>query len=446
MRNKTYYIDENANFNLVKSGTDYNGKKQLNLQEQTWREYLINYSPMGKLFLSNSLFSSLDSTDEIIILHATTSLDFIKSSKKIYCSGGSFGGCVYGTPLRLDRKLHNLMEFILEYELPGFLKYRENKNLDIDLLAIKIKGINKSMEAVKPINYMDFGEMYSDIFLEMVKRKVITNSQIQLLKGDVYNQLKVSNSLMKLLLNLEKLKNMSNLEFIGLFEKSVKNTVVLKIAYFETILEYCFLFQNDSKACGKFEERELYNSNVKTMIFKLSPKLFQEFNLKNFNVSVNEIVRYLKNCSKQRSFVLGFSEEHFLSFFKWRFAHNVRYHFLKGQFTWNNRMTLVNFVKKNKFLAGHMILRSSKNPYNFESPLAKKLWEELDKSGTVILTYENLPKGEVGVIPNGKFRYEVYSTTLRNGQVKLAGKLGVTLMKELINHKHTIMRTHYGTN
>lgn len=446
MRNKTYYIDENANFNLVKSGADYNDKKQLDLQDQAWREYLIDCSPMGNLFLSNSLFSFLDQTGEIIVLHATTSLSSIKASKKIYCSGGSFGGCVYGVPHRSDGKLHNLMEFILEDELPGFLKNKNNKAFEISLLAIKVKGINKKKRAVRLINYMDFGKMYSNIFLEIVKQKVFTSNQIQLLKQDIYNQLKVSKTLIKALLNFEKLKGLSNSEFINLFEKSVKDAAVLKIPYFETILEYCFLFQNDSKAYEKFEDRELYNFNVKTMIFKLNPKLFQEFNLKNFKISVNGIIKYLNSCSKQNSFILKFSEEYFLNFFKWRFAHNVRYHFLRGQFTWNNKMALDNFVKENKFLAGHMILRSSKNPYNVELPFAKKLWKELDKSGTAILTYENLPKGEVGIIPNGRFEYEVYNATLKNGQVKLAKKLDVTLMKELINHEQTIMRTDYGTN
>lgn len=445
MRNNTFYIDEEANFNLVKMGVDYNDQKQLMFQERTWGKFLADNSPMGNLFLSNTLFSSLDE-GEIVIIHATASFEAIKASKRIYCSGGSFGGCVYGTPLRLDNKLHNLMEFILEEELPCFLKHKGNKNSKIKILAIKIKGISKITKAVMPINYMDFGETYSNIFLEMVKREVFTNNQIRQLKQDIDNQLRVSNTLIKMLLNLKKLRALSNLEFISLFEKSVKNTVVLKIAYFETILEYCFLFQNDLKAYEKFEDRELYNFNVKTMIFKLNPRLFREFDLKNFDVSVNEITRYLKNCSKQNFFIIDFSEKHFLNFFKWRFAHNVRYHFLKGQFVWNNTMTLEDFVKKNKFFAGHMILRSSKNPYSFESLFAKKLWEKLDKSRITILTYENLPKGEVGIIPNSKFRYEVYDTTLRNGRVKLTGKLDITLVKKLVDHKQSIMRTHYGTN
>lgn len=446
MINKAYYIEKDAKFKFVKAGVNYNDETQLSLQEKVWREYLTDSTPMGSLFLSNSLFSSLRHKDEIIILHATTSLDSIKTSKRIYCSGGSLGGCVYGTPLRSDGKLHNLMQFILEDELPGFLRHKDNKNLAINLLAIKVKGVNKKTAAIMPINYMDFGEMYSDIFSEMLESKQFTDSQIRLLKNDIYKQLKNSYPLIEALLNIKKLESCSNLEFVKLFEKSLKDTVVLKIAYFETILEYCFLFQNDSRSVEKLQEGELYNFNVKTMVFKLNPKLFKEFNLKYFDVSISEIVKYLNKCSKQKSFIVDYSDKHFLNFFKWRFAHNVRFHFLKGQFVWDNRMSLEDFVKNNKFLAGHTVLRSSKNPYNFETPFAKRLWKKLGKAQTAILTYENLPKGEIGIIPNSRFEYEVYNTTLMNGKVKLTEKLEVTLMKKLISHKQTIMRTHYGTN
>lgn len=441
MKNKTYLIDKDANFRCLNLDMDFNDNKQLTLQEQAWKEYLTEIPPMGGLFLSNNLFSSLDQKDEIVVLHATTSLDSIKSSKKIYCSGGSFGGCIYSVPLRTDGKLHNLMQFILNDELPGFIKNKKEK-LKVDLLAIKVRGLNKN--SIMQVNYMGFGEIYSDIFLQVQKEKQFTNSQLLQLKNDIDKQLKSAQPLIEILLDLKKLSSYSNPEFNKLFEKSVRDTIVLKIAYFETILEYCFLFQDDSIAKEKQKEGELSNFNVKNMVFKLNPKLFQEFNLKHFNIPLDEIAKYLTNCSKQNLFITNFSEDHFLNFFKWRFARNVRFHFLKGRFVWNHKMTLQEFVEKNKFLAGHMVLRSPNNPHNFEPLFAQKFWEKMDKVGATLLTYENLPKGEIGLIPSGRFQYEVYNADLVGEKVEFVEKLDVTLTKALINPKQTIMRTHYG--
>jgi len=303
-----------------------------------------------------------------------------------------------------------------------------------------------SMNSVKKVNYMDFGGMYSDIFLRLLKQEQFSKNQIKGLKIDIYNQVKAMRPLLNILLDFEKLNSCSKSEFLNLFGSATKRAVVMKIAYFETILEYCFLFQNDSVARRMRDAGELSNSEVKTMIFKLNPDLFREFNLKHFNVSLNKIVEYLKSCSRQNIFVTDFSEEHFLNFFKWRFAHNVRFHFLKGHLNWDNSMSIDEFVRKNKSLAGQMILRSNKNPYDFETHFAKKFWRRMNGAKATILTYENLPKGEIGIIPSNNLKYEVYNTDLMKGKLNLTGKLDIVLVKKLVGTDHTIMRTHYGKN
>ena len=98
-------------------------------------------------------------------MHVTSNKKAIMKSKKIYCSAGGLAGVIYTTPV-VDNKIHNLGLYIIDKELPMFVK---NNNLDacIDTFLIKINN-----PKIGYVDYLKYGEIYYDTYSKQYRNMI----------------------------------------------------------------------------------------------------------------------------------------------------------------------------------------------------------------------------------------------------------------------------------
>ena len=346
--------------------------------------------------------------------------------------------------MKIDGTTHNLTEFILEYELPRSLATRGKSGKQIDILAIHLHPDNfkNSNEESSGIDYVRFGALRIKAFNHLIKRGFLPKKEIQRLKNLVVSQMKAARPFLQVCAdyNMDKL---SNKEFVKLFQITLNLVTSLRTVYFETLLEYVLLFQNDSIALRYKANGELYNWHHKKMIFELCPVLFKSFKLTYFNPPLGQIVEYLRKKSKQKKIICDFSEKQFLEFMKWRIAQYVRYKILDGKNPPAGNFTFGKIVSQNPSFAGHVIHRKIKWIHEYEKEMARELWHYWNKNKILCLVHSIAPKGEMDInpaFPNLKhtiFKVDINPTTKK---INRREKTAIKITPRLINPELGVMR------
>ncbi|MEK7526422.1 MAG: hypothetical protein AAB546_03005 [Patescibacteria group bacterium] len=426
---RRYWIDRDFNFNwdFKIDNLQLDQALEVGQQEKYWKVYLSSNTPMGDLLIKNSLFETIEKQKGLDVLHLTPNLEEIIESGTLFTSGGGLGGCVYGVPLRDSHKIHNLGNFIHKTELPMFLK-AQNKELNLGALVIHIHQNNfHNQKTVLKTNYLDWGNHHLDAFMKIGKDFLNETVKLEIVNGIKKYVFPFQ--------NLNFLKKVNRKKFLLLFNDAISNFPALKVPYFETVLEFLFLYQNSNKALEYKEKGELYNSDVKELFFNLNPELKERFSLNNFDVRLEEIA----SAVEEGKFINEISKDRFINFIKWRFSHNLRFHIMQGKILPSGLLTYDKLQKKSPALLGYILFRKFRGELNLEKELSKILFKQWQKNGVGILTYSNLPKGEIGVLPfvsDTKF----YKAKIKGETVFLGEEVKIRIVEKLISDSKTIMR------
>jgi len=402
--------------------------------EQEWNNFFANETPMGSL-LRNPL--GIPKQKQLTVIHLTNNLDKIKKSKTLLSSGGGLAACIYGVPVQENGEMHNLGNYILKNELPRFLK-AQNKSQNINMLAIRFNENETAKLKIEKMDYLTLGNIYLEAFERVIKDSEATflsnveNDLIRLLKANEMFLLKIN----------EGFKNTK--EFLNYFNKFLIDFPLSRLVYFETILEYCFLFQNDTSALLSKDKKELFNPNVKDMIFSLNPMMMEKFTMINFLSIPQVISKYLEECSDSGEFILNFNKTHFYEFLNKRFTYNFKHRLMRGDRLSKLPTSLAAFKEDNSNLLGHMLFRGYKNMFDIENVIADSIWTTWSKKGLSILTYKHLPKGEIGIAPTLTNNHEIFMGNLSStGKIELTEKLDIKVIPTLNDPKDTVMRKPY---
>lgn len=392
----------------------------------------LDQAPMASL-LSSPL--GIPSPRQLTIVHITNSLKEIKKSKVLLASGGGLGACVYGVPVNDNMQLHNLGSYIYRHELPSFLK-AQNKKSNIGIIAIRFKNATNDLN-IEKIDYLSFGTIYLSAFKNAIKRSQLLLANFE---QELITQLRINE---KFLLKVNAEFGDTS-EFIGQFNDFVTQFPVARLVYFETILEYCFLFQNDDHAFEYKLKGELFNDNVKNMIFELNPQMLERFSMMNFRSTPQEIVSYIENKSRAKKFILDFNSDHFYTFLHERFVYNFINRLQLGKKLVKIASTPSVLEEDCPGLIGHMLFRNYKSIFDVENEIARILWRQWQGNRDSILCYKYLPKGEIGIASTTTEKYEVFEARfIEPRKIELVGNIEVKISNELINPKNTVMRKPY---
>lgn len=327
------------------------------------------------------------------MLHLTTSLDAIVASGKLVMSAGGLAGCLYGTPVYANGKIHNLGAYLQDQELPMFLRNQQRTAPIKSILAVPSKS------KVGCLDYLSFGEQY----LEAYRLLPALHQSIPLAN---YEKLFAEHLAMAMALH-KTLSTYHDIEHsIASIERAVQASPIIRMLYFEIILEYVFLFQNDRQAMDARRNNQLYNAHAKTLVFALNPQLATRFSLKHFNASPRDISAYLVQKSNDNDVIVKFVPNHFYDYLIKRMAFYVNHYLLAD---------VDNF-------RGHILFRCFDQRLPFEVFVAQKAWQEAKANGYNMVTYR-LPKGEVGLLPNNETSFYHNNTEL---DLKLSPSLATT--------------------
>ena len=159
-----------------------------NIVKQYSTKFILNYYNYS--FLSEEQLNMLKVASKKIVksksyLHITTEMETILESGKLKCSSGGLGGVEYVVPIFENNKIHNLGNYIVNKELPMFMKNNGIHN--------KIDGLKIELENTKIgiVDYLESGEYYLYIFEnnENINQK-ISNKIIENMLDDELNKSK----------------------------------------------------------------------------------------------------------------------------------------------------------------------------------------------------------------------------------------------------------------
>lgn len=417
--------------------------------ELTWQKYFIENTPNGDLIGDNSLFESYLASKDQILLHITPAYDKIIESGLLYPSGGSLGSSVYCVPLRGDRIPHNLIDFILNYEIPNShlarkISMKESKILAITVSQESFSNINMEMSGM---DHLQLGEIQSKIYDAFIQESNLDKSIQNELEQQISKRAQESIAFLNLCVEY-KLNHVTNVEFFSQFSSLLTKNPFFGYVYFEVLVEYVTLHQNDEMTLALKAKGEINNHNHKKMIFEVSSNLLSSFKLIEFNPSIQEFSNYLERKSQQNQIIIDFDNGHFLHFMKWRLAEVVRSKIMRSNVIKNTDFD--NLRYEHPSLVGQMIRTeialSSKLrevAYIYDILRAKEI-RNFWTSNNILFPYNAIvPKGEVGINPSYKdLKYKINDVTYdkTSKRVRLGDELNVRLATELINPSLSTLR------
>lgn len=440
-------LENNEIFNFLK---DYpNISDKVDLIEIAWQHYLVYGTPNGDLFKVNNLFDSIEKGKGLTLLHCTGNLAKIKESGLLFPSGGCLGASLYCVPLRSDNRIHNLTEFMIQEEIPkASLSTGKDSNSAIIAIQIQSENFIHSNQESNALDYLLMGKMQAELYFKFKEEINIEISHFEKIECEAISQINKSIEFLNLCVDY-KLNNHSNNYFIDLFENALGNIDTLGYMYFEVLVEYITLFQDDEISLKYKERGEMYNMHYKQMIFDLSPNLYSGFKLVNFKPSVAEIVYYLKTKAKKGLIFNNFLEDHFINFFKWRIGQYVRLK-LMDKHKIDYEATLKNLFSYNPSIIGHMLHRSIRvseklksHTSLYDESRAKAIWSLWNKENVLFPYNCIVPKGEVGINPNfPNLEYSVFEVIIdpKTDEIVFTVELDVKLAFELINKNLSLLR------
>ncbi len=406
-------------------------------------------SPNFQLLLKNTLLESIEQEDRLTLIHVTTSLGEIRKSGCLYPSGGALGACIYGVPLRANGELHNLSEYIYRHELPETLKRKGINNRKVDLLAIVIdlRSVANIERKIIGVDFVRFGELRIKAFQDLIQKKLISNSDRVQIEKLIEEKMRAASPLFLLCSNKKALEEMSFTDFKSILETTLDNVKELRTIYFETLLEYIFLFQNDSIVTAYRQKGEFYNRHFKDAIYQLCPELYLAFKLTVFNPDLSIVTKYLEDKSRAKLIITDFSSDHFRRFMKLRIAEQIKLKILEEK-TPSSNFRYNDIIMLNPCFAGHIIHRNIGNIHAYESKMAELLWKYWRVKQFMFTVYSPIPKGEVGINPaSTELKYNIYRVDLDKftNKVKFTEKLNIKIVPKLIKPQFGIMRAPHKT-
>jgi hypothetical protein len=261
--------------------------------ELAWQHYFANETPNGSLIKSNSLFESIQSGQDYVLLHITPSYDLIRQSGLLYPSGGSLGSTVYCVPLHSDGSVHNLINFILDYEIPQSHKARGITDKSPKLLAISINKdtYSKANLELGGLDHLLLGNLQCDIYEEFLRDANVTAEHQRDLEKRMLARVRRNAGFFNLC-NEYNLSSVSDSHFFESFNELLRSNPFFGYVYFEVLVEYAALFQNDQVTRDLKEQGEFNNHNHKKMIFEVADHLLSSFKLIEFRSSVERFGLY----------------------------------------------------------------------------------------------------------------------------------------------------------
>ncbi|NCN58511.1 hypothetical protein COW99_00650 [Candidatus Roizmanbacteria bacterium CG22_combo_CG10-13_8_21_14_all_38_20] len=238
-------------------------------------------------------------------------------------------------------------------------------------------------------------------------------------------------------------------QFENFFNEALQSLHILGHCFFETILEYVSLFQDDPQSKRLAEQGELNTYNYFKLVFDLSPQLYTKFRLERFKPKLTEVAAYLQDASNQGKIIESFSQDHFYDFMKWRIAQYIRRRVLGSGALPKPDAHLEEYLRLNPNLVGHIIHRDIRQRtdnqgyhINYEQIRASKLWSYWTEKKILFPYNALLPKGEIGINPKYEnLKYRVHRASLDNeGRITLEEELGIKIVDKIIPSKLSVLR------
>jgi hypothetical protein len=285
------------------------------------------------------------------------------------------GGVVYSVPV-LGDSIHNLGLYLSEHEILFFARgaYSGQNNKSAILFSTEKPRVGL-------VDYLSFGKTYHEIYASSeYLQKTIDPEQLALLVKR--NQLVVT-QVKQYLLDMDA----NCLYTLEEFATFLAESPLIQMLYFELLLEFVYLFQNDAESHRSIDNFELYSNNAKQLIFTLNPELANGFSLKKITSPPDMVEAYLKQMSYEGTVIEDYKSGQFKSYLKSRLYEQLEFYF-----------------HDNRNLVGHVLFRCFNERRVFELQLAEILWEEAEQKNVQAVSYR-MPKGEIGLLP-GKYHTE----------------------------------------
>ncbi|OGK64555.1 hypothetical protein A2313_00905 [Candidatus Roizmanbacteria bacterium RIFOXYB2_FULL_41_10] len=420
--------------------------KSIDPVEVAWQYHLVNETPNGHLFKHNRLFDQINKGDGLTLIHITPNLDQIMNGNKtLYASGGCLGASVYTVPLRTDGRIHNLSKFILNDQIPSNPKFNK---LDVLAITLDPESCNGANMEENWLDYLRFGSLHSEVFLGLVQNGSILKQDIDVIEREIQQELLGVDSFLKLCVDYN-LEAVDEVNFEELFRIAIETMPELGNPYFEVILEYIALYQDDTETEKLAAEGELNTWNYFRMIFDLVPTLYSGFHLQKFKPTLGQLADYLTQASIKGRIFRHFSRDHFFSFMKWRLAQYIRRRMLGNQQVPSATLSLDGLISANPSILGHMLHRQMRNNpnlatqyYLYESTRARRIWEYWNQKHILTPMNALLPKGEVGINPTYPgIKYKIHRCYVdENDMVYPEEKLDITIANKLVLQDKSVLR------
>ena len=312
-------------------------------------------------------------------IHFTTNMDSILMSHEILCSSGGLGGVMYVTPLN-NLKLNNLGSYILNDELPTFMKGNDSNS--ISNLVVKIDN-----PKIGCVDYLEFGIWYYQIYNKYFKNKIdeqLLNEIQDKLLNNINEIIELSNDKN----NIEKIFDI------------MCSSNVFKIYLFEAVLDYLYLFQNDYND-------ELNVDVAKKIIYLTCPELKNKFSLSKLDIKFNKLYKNILQSGK----------------------YDTKY--IKEYITTRINCFIKNYLLSNKEnLLGQIVFRNFNLRKELEKEFADILWKEARDNDYNVLTYY-CPKGELGILPYGN--YEIFKSEIIEDKCFIKESIEVKIKDKIID-------------
>lgn len=426
-------------FKYLQENKDVESK--IDLIEIAWQYFFTYGTPNGDLFKHNNMFETIKKGGGLTLIHVTNHYKDICKSGLLYPSGGCLGASLYCVPLRSDGRVHNLGKFVHEYELPEVMARKNMSKGQLDVIAITVDSENfiHSNAETNALDYLLMGQLQFEIYEYFKKESKLDSSIFDELEEGVIEQVRQTQDFLSICLDYH-MDYISDSYFIRLFEDALVKMPFLGYVYFEVLVEYITLFQNDNATLVLKELGEINNYNYKRMVFDLSPDLLDGFKLINFRPSVNSVISYLKEKSEKGIIFTNFLEDHFINFLKWRVAQYIRYKLL-DKTPLDLSGSKEDLFDKHHSLLGHLVHREIRinkklKEYSniYDEKRAETIWQVWNTENVLYPYNSIVPKGEVGINPKyNNLEYGVYRAEIdKEGYVKFKNKLEAKLSFELI--------------
>lgn len=418
--------------------------------EIAWQHHLVYETPNGHLFKRNSLFDQLKQGNGLTLVHITPALNKILQDGWLCGSGGCLGASIYTVPLRTDGRVHNLTRFILEEQMPKNPRCKTPEILSITLSPESCASANMEENW---LDYLRFGEMQAEVFYKQLQNGNISSSLLGMLESQMIREINAAYDFLSVSQAYD-LDSIGADQFDAMFNRALVSMPLLGYPYFETLLEYISLYQNDANSEKLAAQGELNTWNYFQVVFDLSPQLYERFKLQKFNPGIQEVADYLNDASQQDRIIRDFNQEHFFYFVKWRLAQYVRRRILGSKSLPRPGAGVDEILETNPSLLGHFIHRDlRKRPElselhrTYEEGRAVRLWDYWNKKNILTPVNALLPKGETGINPQFEnLSYKIHRNSIdREGYLHHEEKLDVKIADNLTPNNLSVLRPSSGS-